>query len=225
MHLKIVVYFIINSTGNFFNVSSSQVQNANFLIQQFMAHFNRVEIHSLYTTRQRNKGSIYLNCSLENNRFFKSIVCLLCGCLSISGGIYSTSVQTVSWHLIQVGFSSENVIPLSIKKIKRRCMARKEKLHRTNALNPEAIFEFLDWIPSIQAFDSIVIVFFFVVVAIALSNMNSETWLFNTYLNGFKRTISNGWTKWVVLAEYINNTTLSHCNGYNSHHKPIQAGA
>ena len=121
-----------------------------------------------------------------------SIVRLLCGCLSVSGGSDSTSVRTVSRHLIQVVFSSDNAIPPSLNNFNRRYVAGKDKGHRPAALNPEEIFAVLDSIPSLQYFDPIVIASFFVVVVISFSNMNSETQWFNTNLDGLKTAISNG---------------------------------
>ena len=71
-------------------------------------------------------------------------------------------------------------------------MTGKGKGHRHNDLNPEAIFVVSAIIPSLQAFDPIVITSFFVVVVTAFSNMNSETQCFNPNLNGSKIAIPNG---------------------------------
>ena len=49
----------------------------------------------------------------------------------------------------------------------------------------------------------------FMIVVIALSNMNYEKQYFNTGFNGFKADTSNSWIKWVALAGHITNMTLS----------------
>ena len=106
--------------------------------------FNRVEIQSFYTTGQRNHGSIWINCSIDNNQLFTSISHLLCCRLSIAGGSDSTSVRKVSRHLIQVGFSSDNMIPPSLNNFKRRCTAGRNKVHIPDAQNSEAMFKVLN---------------------------------------------------------------------------------
>ena len=126
-----------------FHVSEEQVQNTNFIIQKFMEHFYRGYIEYFYKIFQKNHGSIWLDIYLDNNRFFTSTVCLFCGCISIYGGSDSTSVWTVSKHLIQFGFSSDNEISTSLNNFKRRCMVVKDTGHRTDTLNLETTFVFL----------------------------------------------------------------------------------
>ena len=120
-----------------------------------------------------NHGYIWINCYLDNNQMFPSIYSLLCGCLSIYGGCDSTSVWTVSLHLIQIGFSSDNVIQTSLNNVNQNCMTVKDKGHKPVALNLEAIFVVLDWITYLQYFEPTVIAYFSVIVAIAFSNINS----------------------------------------------------
>ena len=137
-----------------------------------------------------------------------SIVHLLCGRISIAVGSDITSVWTVSRHLIQVGFSSVSVIPPSLNNLNRCCVAGKDKDHRPASINKGAIFIVLSSIPSLQAFDPIVIASFFEIVVIFFSNMESETHFKNTDLNGLKTATSNGWIKWVALAGNRTNMTL-----------------
>ena len=87
------------------------------------------------------------------------------------GGSDITSVWRVSRHLVQVGLSSESAIPPSLHNFNRCFMALKDKFHIPDALNPEAIILVLSIIPSLQDFDPIVIVYFFVIVVIAFSNI------------------------------------------------------
>ena len=101
-------------------------------------------MQSFYTNVQSNHGSIWVNCYLDNNQLLPSIFCLLCGRLSIYGGNDRTSVWTVSLHLIQIIFSADNMISLSLNNFKHNFMAVKYKGHRTAALNIEPIFVVLE---------------------------------------------------------------------------------
>ena len=106
--------------------------------------FHRVEINNFYTNGKRNHGYIWRNCYLKNNRLFASIVHYLCGSLSISGGSDSTSVRTVSQHLIQLGFSFDNVIPPSLNNFKWRCITGKRQMPQTLHHIPRSnIFSFI----------------------------------------------------------------------------------
>ena len=72
-------------------------------------------------------------------------------------------------------------------------MVGKEKFHRRASLNTELIFVVLDSLPSLQAFESIAIAYFSVIVLITFYNMSSETQCFNTNLNGLK----NSYIQWL----------------------------
>ena len=153
-----------------------------------------------YNNEQSNHGSIWMNCSLDNNQLFLTIVHILCGYLYVC---------KVSLHLIQIRFSYDNVIPSSLNNSKQNCMAVKDKDQRPSILNIEAILVVLDWITFLQDFEPTVIAYFFVIVSIAFSNINNETQYFNTEFNGLKTNISNSWIKWSALSKNRTNMTLS----------------
>ena len=58
--------------------------------------------------------------------------------------IDSTSVWTISIHLIQIGFSYDNAISTSLNKFNQNCTDGKYKRHRPVDINLEAIFVVLD---------------------------------------------------------------------------------
>ena len=97
-------------------------------------------MQSFYENGQSNHEYIWINSSLDNKIFSASTVHILCGRLSIYRSSDSTSVWTVSLHLIQIGLYSDNVIAPFLKKSKQNYMALKDKVHIPAASNTEAFF-------------------------------------------------------------------------------------
>ena len=62
----------------------------------------------------------------------------------MSGGNDSTSIWTISIHLIQIGFSSDNAISPSLYNFNQNYIDVKYKGHRPIDINPESIFVVLD---------------------------------------------------------------------------------
>ena len=81
-------------------------------------------------------------------------------------------------------------------------MGGKDKCHIPADLNIEAIFAVLSSIPSLQAFDPIVIAYFLEIVVIAFSNMKFKTHFINADFNGLKQLYpiaeSNGCNKLTI---------------------------